>query len=85
MLVLTRKLEESVVIGTDVEVQILGIHGDQVRIGFSAPRNVPIFRKEVFLEIQEENRRAARPIENDLDALAGSWKKQFPATGNGHD
>ena len=47
MLVLTRKLEEIVVIGTNVEVQVLGIHGDQVRLGFSAPRNISIFRKEV--------------------------------------
>ena len=48
MLVLTRKLEESVMIGDEIEVRVLGIHGDQVRLGFSAPRNVAVFRKEVF-------------------------------------
>jgi carbon storage regulator len=75
MLVLTRKLEESVMIGSDVEVRVLGIHGDQVRIGFSAPRNVPIFRKEVFEEIHSENLLAARPAEGDLGVLAGSLRK----------
>jgi carbon storage regulator len=60
------------VIGTNIEVQVLGIHGDQVRIGFSAPRNIPIYRKEVFEEIQAENVLAARPAEGVLGALEGS-------------
>lgn len=74
MLVLTRKLEEVIVIGGRVEVHVLGIQGDQVRLGFSAPRDIPIFRKEVFEEIQAENLRAARPTEVDVGALAGSLR-----------
>lgn len=75
MLVLTRKLEESVMIGDEIEVKVLGIHGDQVRLGFTAPRNVAVFRKEVFEAIQEENRRAAHPGAGGLDEIAGSLRK----------
>lgn len=77
MLVLTRKLEEIVVIGGRVEVQVLGIHGDQVRLGFSAPHDVSIFRKEVFEEIEAENLLAARPVEGDLGSLAGSLRGKY--------
>jgi carbon storage regulator len=75
MLVLTRKLEESVMIGDEIEVRVLGIHGDQVRLGFTAPRKVPVFRKEVFEAIQEENRQAAHSDKGGLDAIAGSLRK----------
>ena len=76
MLVLTRKLEESVMIGDEIEVRVLGIHGDQVRLGFSAPRNVAVFRKEVFEAIQEENRQAASPsISAGLNTIADSLRE----------
>jgi carbon storage regulator len=54
MLVLTRKRGESIMIGDDIEVSVLGISGFKVSIGIVAPRDVPIFRKEVYLEIQRE-------------------------------
>lgn len=54
MLVLTRKPNQSIMIGDDVEVSVLAIVGEKVRIGIQAPRDVPVFRKEVYLEIQEE-------------------------------
>lgn len=54
MLVLTRKSNESIMIGDDIEVSVLSVVGDKVRIGISAPRDVPVFRTEVYLEIQEE-------------------------------
>ena len=54
MLVLTRKSNQSIMIGDDVEVSVLSIMGEKVRIGISAPRDVPVFRKEVYLEIQQE-------------------------------
>ncbi len=76
MLVLTRKLEESVMIGTDIEVRVLGVHGDQVRLGFSAPKTVSVFRKEVFDAIQEENRQAASPDKVGLAAFAESFKRR---------
>jgi len=53
MLVLTRKGNQSIMIGDDIEVSVLAIMGEKVRIGIDAPRNVPVFRKEVYLEIQE--------------------------------
>jgi carbon storage regulator len=52
MLVLTRKSNQSIMIGDDVEVSVLAVMGDKVRIGISAPRDVPVFRKEVYLEIK---------------------------------
>ena len=58
MLALSRKTGESIVIGNDVEISILEIKGDQVKIGINAPKSVPIFRKEIFLQIQEENKNA---------------------------
>jgi carbon storage regulator len=54
MLVLTRKSNQSIMIGDDVEVSVLSIMGEKVRLGISAPRDVPVFRKEVYLEIQAE-------------------------------
>ena len=52
MLVLTRKSNQSIMIGDDVEVSVLAVMGEKVRIGISAPRDVPVFRKEVYLEIK---------------------------------
>jgi carbon storage regulator len=54
MLVLTRKSNQSIVIGDDIEVSVLGVAGDKVRLGIRAPRSVPVFRKEVYVEIQQE-------------------------------
>ena len=54
MLVLTRKSNQSIMIGDDIEVSVLAIVGEKVRIGIQAPRDVPVFRKEVYLEIQDE-------------------------------
>jgi carbon storage regulator len=54
MLVLTRKSNQSIMIGDDIEVSVLAIMGEKVRIGIQAPRDVPVFRKEVYLEIQQE-------------------------------
>jgi len=55
MLVLTRKLEESIVIGQDVTITILSIEKDKVKIGISAPREIPVIRKELFQAIQEQS------------------------------
>jgi len=54
MLVLTRKSNQSIMIGDDIEVSVLSIIGEKVRIGIQAPREVPVFRNEVYLEIQGE-------------------------------
>ena len=54
MLVLTRKPNQSIMIGDDIEITVLSTTGDKVRIGIQAPREIPVFRKEVYLEIQQE-------------------------------
>jgi len=60
MLVLTRKKNESIMVGEDIEIVLLEINSNQVRIGVNAPRDCAVFRKEIFLEIQEENIKAAQ-------------------------
>ena len=55
MLVLTRKSNQSIMIGDEIEVSVLSIMGEKVRIGIQAPRDIPVFRKEVYLEIQQEH------------------------------
>ena len=58
MLALSRKANESIVIGHDVEITILEVKGDQVKIGINAPKSVPIYRKEIYVQIQEANKEA---------------------------
>ena len=64
MLALSRKKNEALIINNNVEVTVLEIKGDQVKIGVTAPKSVAIFRKEIYLQIQEENKKAA---ENQVD------------------
>lgn len=59
MLVLTRKVKQSIQIGDDIEIIILSVDGDQVKIGVNAPKQIEIHRKEVYLDIQEENNQAS--------------------------
>lgn len=58
MLALTRKKGESIIINNNIEISILEFRGDQIKIGITAPKEVPIYRKEVYLQIQEENKAA---------------------------
>lgn len=67
MLALSRKKNESIVINSDVEITILDIKGDQVKIGINAPKSVPVYRKEVYLQIQEANKAASQS--EGLEAL----------------
>ncbi len=71
MLVLSRKLDESIIIGDDIVITVVDVKGEQVKIGISAPKNVSIHRKEVYEAIQEENRAAAasQMQEHDLQRL----------------
>lgn len=66
MLALSRKKGEALVINNNIEVTILEVKGDQVKIGISAPKEVPIYRKEVYLQIQDSNEEA---MQADLEAL----------------
>lgn len=69
MLVLSRKKGETIVIQDQIELTILSVDGDTVKVGISAPKHVDIFRKEVYLSIQESNRESAAPQQSDLNAL----------------
>ncbi len=69
MLILTRKLGESINIGEDIRISVLGIHGRQVRIGIDAPLDVVVHREEIYVKIQEENRKAQKSIPNDLKGM----------------
>lgn len=71
MLALSRKKDEAIVINNNIEVTVLEVKGDHVKLGISAPKSVPIYRKEVYLQIQESNREAA-----DVSAVEG-LKKLF--------
>ncbi len=56
MLVLTRRSNESIMIGDEIEISVLAVMGEKVRIGIDAPRSVPVFRREVYLQIKEDER-----------------------------
>ena len=64
MLALSRKVDESIVIGNDIEIKILEVKGEQVRIGISAPKTVPIYRKELYAQIESANKEAISNIED---------------------
>ena len=69
MLALTRKKGESLVINNNIEITVLDVRGDQIKIGISAPKDVPVYRKEVYLQIQKENEEALHT--DGLEALKG--------------
>jgi carbon storage regulator len=69
MLVLTRKSNQSIMIGDDIEVSVLSVMGEKVRVGIQAPRDIPVFRKEVYLEIQQERADGGEPREDVDEAL----------------
>jgi carbon storage regulator len=74
VLVLTRKVEESITIGNQITVTVLEVKGNQVKLGISAPREVPVNRTEIFESIRDENIRAAEaPL--DLEKFSGNIKK----------
>lgn len=73
MLALSRKKGDAIVIGNNIEITVLDIKGDQIKIGISAPKEVSIYRKEVYLQIQEETKEA---LENNLGAME-QLKKLF--------
>ena len=62
-LALSRKKDEAVIINDDIEITIIEIKGDQVKIGISAPKSVPIYRKEVYMQIQNANKEAAQSVD----------------------
>jgi carbon storage regulator len=75
MLVLTRRLKESIKIGDEIEVTVLEINGDQVKLGISAPKNIQIYRQEIYLQIQQENSRATTASVNLLKEFSELLKR----------
>lgn len=73
MLALARKVNESIMIGNDIEITVLEIKGDQIKLGVKAPKSVPIYRKELYVQIQEENKQAGSAV--DVEALRGLFQE----------
>ena len=90
MLILARRIGESIMIGDQVEISIVDIKGDQVKLGIKAPPQVKVYRREVYAAIQEENRAAAAAVPESLpqidELLRGKPGEEpgetGPATGN---
>lgn len=74
MLALSRKKGEALMINNDIEITVLEVKGDQVKLGIAAPKEVTIYRKEVYTQIQEANKEASDNMEA-LEQLAGLFKK----------
>lgn len=72
MLVLTRKTGESIMIGDEIELKIISVEGDQVKLGIDAPRSVKVYRSEIYKAIQEENKAA---LDSSIDLLS-EWNKE---------
>jgi carbon storage regulator len=77
MLVLTRKTNQSVMIGDQIEVSVLAVARDKIRLGITAPRDIPVFRKEVYISIKDEeadgdgkDQSASEKVDSALDELA---------------
>ena len=68
MLVLTRKSNQSIMIGDDIEISVLSVVGEKVRIGIQAPQEVPVFRKEIYLEIHREDAEGVAQSQEDARA-----------------
>ena len=62
MLALSRKKNEALVINNDIEIKVIEIKGEQVKLGISAPKSVSIYRKEVYIQIEEANKEAANSV-----------------------
>ena len=66
MLALTRKKQEAIVINNNIEVTVLEVKGDQVKLGISAPKSIPVYRKEIYVEIQNANKEAMSQANVDI-------------------
>jgi carbon storage regulator len=76
MLILTRKLGESITIDNDIKITVLSIHGKQVKIGVDAPDTVSVHREEIFKKIKSENKSASLALKDDLLEVANILKSK---------
>jgi len=87
MLVLSRQRDETIMIGDDVEITVVDIRGDKVRLGITAPRHIQVHRKEVYEAIKRENQQAAGLKPKDVSNVVGPQAGKdtgLPPKGNGH-
>lgn len=85
MLILTRKLGESITIGDNIKVTVLGIYGRQVRLGIEAPLKVVVHREEIYVKIKNENRKASSTVKEDLGNVVRLLRNKFKGEINGKD
>ena len=83
MLVLTRAINETIMIGDDIEITIVDVKGEKVRLGIRAPQTVPVHRKEVYLAIRQANIEAARAAPESPERLAEIEGMMKPKRGDG--
>ena len=81
MLILTRRLGESINIGDNIKVSVLGVSGRQVRLGIDAPSDVVVHREEVYVRIQEENRKASKSLKKDLGSVVSLIRDRMKGKG----
>ncbi len=82
MLVLTRRANQSIMIGHEIVVTVLEVRGDQVRLGIKAPRSIDVHREEIFAQLQQANRDAVKPPKEAMDALS-DFANKSDGDGNG--
>mgnify|MGYP001362341550 CR=1 FL=1 len=75
MLILSRKKGEAIKIGDDIEITVIAVQGDQVKIGIDAPKTVEVYRKEIYEQIQEENKQAASSPDKIIELIRKSKKE----------
>lgn len=83
MLVLSRQKDETIIIGDDIEITVVDIRGDKVRLGVSAPKEISVHRKEVYDAIRRENREAAQVQPQDVPGLSKVKPSSGPNSGGG--
>ena len=76
MLVLTRRANQSIMIGHEIVVTVLEVRGDQVRLGIKAPRSIDVHREEIFVQLQQANRDAVAPSDNGMQSLTDLTSRQ---------
>jgi len=75
MLILTRRPGESLHVGDNIKITILGVQGKQIKIGLDVPEDIPVYREEVYLRVLEQNRMALQSSDQDLIAVTKLWEK----------
>lgn len=76
MLILTRRPGESIYLGDDIKITVLSVQGKQIKVGLEVPEDMPVYREEVYLRVQEQNKMAFQLTDQDLLAATKLWQKE---------